>query len=113
WPLLLAVLGIIALVASALVGRAGRSGLAFTFTAAAALLWVATVFTSLYPTVMVSSTDFGNSLTVANSASAHYTLVVMTVVAPICVPVILVYQAWTYHVFRGRIAGEELPSPTA
>ena len=44
-------------------------------------LVVATIFTSLYPRVMVSSTDFANSLTVDGASSAHYTLAVMTVVA--------------------------------
>ena len=42
---------------------------------------MATLFTSLYPRVMVSSTDFANSLTVDSASSAHYTLAVMTVVA--------------------------------
>jgi cytochrome d ubiquinol oxidase subunit II len=69
---------------------------------------VATLFTSLYPRVMVSSTDFANSLTVQNTASAHYTLAVMSVVAAIFVPLVLLYQGWTYHVFRGRVGGEEL-----
>jgi cytochrome d ubiquinol oxidase subunit II len=57
---------------------------------------------------MVSSTDFANSLTVQNTASAHYTLAVMSVVAAIFVPLVLLYQGWTYHVFRGRVGGEEL-----
>ena len=62
---------------------------------------------------MVSSTDFGNSLTVDNASSAHYTLAVMTVVAAICLPLIVLYQGWTYHVFRARVGGEELPSAPA
>jgi cytochrome d ubiquinol oxidase subunit II len=57
---------------------------------------------------MVSSTDFANSLTVANASSAHYTLAVMTVVAAIFVPLILLYQGWTYHVFRARVGGPEV-----
>jgi cytochrome d ubiquinol oxidase subunit II len=112
-PLVLAVLGIAALALSALFVLTRRSSLAFAFTAVATVLWVATLFTSLYPRVMVSSTGFGNSLTVDNASSAHYTLAVMTVVAAICVPLILLYQGWTYHVFRARVGGEELPSAPA
>ena len=41
---------------------------------------------------MVSSPDFANSLTISNSASAHYTLAVMTVVAVIATPLVLLYQ---------------------
>ena len=71
-----------------------------------AILLVATLFTSLYPRVMVSSPQFQNSLTVQNASSAHYTLVVMTVVALIIMPIVLLYQGWTYHVFRHRLEGE-------
>jgi cytochrome d ubiquinol oxidase subunit II len=69
---------------------------------------VGTLFTSLYPRVVVSEPNFGNSLTVSNAASAHYTLVVMTVVAAIVTPVVLLYQGWTYYVFRARVTGDEV-----
>ena len=51
---------------------------AFAMTGLGAIAVVATLFTSLFPRVMVSSTDFANSLTVSGSASAHYTLAVMS-----------------------------------
>jgi cytochrome d ubiquinol oxidase subunit II len=105
-PILPAALGIAALVASAVLVRR-RSGWAFAMTALGTVAAVATLFTSLYPRVMVSSPDFGNSLTVANAASAHYTLAVMSVVALIVTPVVLLYQGWTYHVFRHRLGGDE------
>ena len=66
---------------------AGRNGRAFAMTALGTIATVATLFTGLYPRVMVSSTDFSNSLDVPGAASAHYTLVVMTVVALIMLPV--------------------------
>jgi cytochrome d ubiquinol oxidase subunit II len=62
---------------------------------------------------MVSSTDFANSLTVDNAASAHYTLKVMTIVALIFLPLVLLYQGWTYHVFRKRLGGSPEPTPPA
>ncbi len=60
---------------------------------------------------MVSSPDFANSLTVDGASSSDYALKVMTVVALILVPVILLYQGWTYHVFRHRLTGEEVEGP--
>ena len=75
-------------------------------TAVATVSLVATLFTSLYPRVMVSSPDFENSLTVDRAASSHYALAVMSVVALICVPLVLLYQGWTYHVFRHRVGDE-------
>ena len=112
-PLVPALVGIVALVLSVVVTTRRRSGWAFALTGVATVAWVATVFASLYPRVMVSSTDFANSLTVDNASSSHYTLAVMSVVALIFLPLILLYQGWTYHVFRARVGGEELPSGAA
>jgi cytochrome d ubiquinol oxidase subunit II len=110
-PVLPAALGIAAVILAAVFIYLQRSGWAFVMTAAAAALAVVTLFTSLYPRVMVSSTDFGNSLTVDNASSAHYTLAVMSVFALIFLPLILLYQGWTYHVFRARVTGEEIEEP--
>ena len=116
-PVLPAAIAIAAFVLAVVCIYRGRSGLGFALTAVGILGVVATLFTSLYPRVMVSNPDFANSLTVQGSASAHYTLAVMTVVAAICVPLILLYQGWTYHVFRARVGGDELTgsgdTPTA
>ena len=64
------------------------------------------VFVSLYRRVMVSSTDLENSLTVDGAASSHYALAVMTVVAVVFVPIVLLYQDWASYVFRRRVGGE-------
>jgi cytochrome bd ubiquinol oxidase subunit II len=52
---------------------------------------------------MVSSTTTANNLTVAGTASSDYALKVMTVVAAVTFPVVLLYQGWSYWVFRARI----------
>jgi len=103
-----AVLGIVALALAAFFAFTGRNGLAFTMTACGAVAAVATLFTGLYPRVIVSSPNFANSLDVSSAASAHYTLAVMTVVALITLPIVLLYQSWTYYVFRARLSGEEI-----
>jgi cytochrome bd ubiquinol oxidase subunit II len=110
-PVLPAALGMAAVALALLFVFGRRSGWAFVMTAFATVLWVATVFTSLYPRVMVSSPDFGNSLTVDGASSAHYTLVLLTVVAAIFLPLVLLYQGWTYHVFRARVGGDEVEAP--
>ena len=96
---------ILAFAAGAVLTARERGVPAFVASATGIVLAVATIFTSLYPRVMVSSSDFSNSLTTANAASAHYTLAVISVVAVVVTPVVLAYQAWTYHVLRGRLAG--------
>ena len=46
-----------------------------------------------------------NSLTIENAASGGYTLKVMTIAAGIFLPIVLLYQAWSYHVLRARLGG--------
>jgi len=97
------VLAAAAAVAAVILVRARREGLAFIATAATIVLAVATLFTELYPRVMVSSTSFADSLTTTNSSSGHYTLVVISIFTLVLLPVILLYQSWAYHVFRARL----------
>ena len=70
-------------------------------------LTVITTFRGLFPRVLVSSLNPDWSLTVANAASSPYTLRAMTIVALIFVPIVLVYQAWNYWVFRARVSGKQ------
>ena len=105
-PVLPAVLAIVAAILAVTFVIRNRAGWAFALSGAAVVLLVATLFTSLYPRVMVSNPQFSNSLTIENASSAHYTLVVLTVIALLVTPVVLLYQGWTYHVFRHRLGDE-------
>jgi len=83
-----------------------RDGWSFVLTAVSVVFATITVFIALFPRVMVSSLDPEWSLTIYNAASSPYTLKVMSIVAGLLVPVVLVYQAWTYWIFRKRITPE-------
>jgi cytochrome d ubiquinol oxidase subunit II len=102
---------VLAALSAVLLVRAGNERWAFAATATTIVAVVVTLFVSLYPRVMVSNPGFANSLTVDNASSADYTLTVMTVIAAVLVPLILLYQAWTYHVFRARLGGDDAGSP--
>jgi cytochrome bd ubiquinol oxidase subunit II len=104
-PAIPAAIGVAALVLAALFVLGRKQGWAFGMTALAAVGVVATIFTGLYPRVLVSDPTFANSLTISNAAAAHYALTVMTVVAGIFTPIVLLYQGWTYYVFRRRLGG--------
>ena len=91
----------------------GREGWGFVGTFVAIALGVAGLFLALFPDVMPTSLADGLSLTTSNASATHYTLRIMTVVAVIFTPVVLAYQAWTYWVFRKRIAVHHIPTSTA
>jgi cytochrome d ubiquinol oxidase subunit II len=88
-----------------------REGWAFTFSAATIATFVTTLFYALYPRVMPSSISSEFDLTITNAASTPYTLKVMTIVAVIMTPIVLVYQGWTYWVFRKRISPSQIQHP--
>jgi cytochrome d ubiquinol oxidase subunit II len=107
-------LTLVAVVGGAWLAESGSEGWAFAAAATAIGSVVGSIFFELFPRVMVSSTSTSYNLTVSNSASPSYTLKVMTVVAVIFFPVVLVYQGWSLYVFRKRIVGptgSALPAP--
>jgi len=97
------VLAVLAVLAAAWLASTDSDGWAFTASAVAIAATVGSLFIELYPHVMVSSTSAAYDLTVANTASGHYALVVMTIVTVLMFPLVLLYQGWSFHVFRARV----------
>ena len=62
------------------------------------IIMAATLFPNLVP-----ATDPFFSLTIANSAATDATLLPMTIIAVIGVPIVLVYHVIIYRSFRGRV----------
>jgi cytochrome d ubiquinol oxidase subunit II len=112
-PGLIQVAAVLALIAVTWLIREGREGSAFAMTTVAMATTILTIFVDLYPRVMVSSTSAANALTVTNTSSSPYALKVMTIVAVLFFPLVVVYQAWSYHVFRKRIGVADLERPAA
>ncbi|WP_295790343.1 cytochrome d ubiquinol oxidase subunit II [uncultured Veillonella sp.] len=88
--------------------RMRRVGWGFTFSVLTIISITAAYFAGLFPRIMVSSLDPSYSLTVTNAASSTYTLTLMTIVALIFVPIVLIYQGWTYWTFRHRVGADDL-----
>ncbi len=105
------ILAALALVASVVAQGRRREGWAFALMGACLALVVVALFATLYPNVMPSSTDPAFNLTTTNASSTHYTLTVMTWVAVVLTPFVLLYQGWTYWVFRRRLGPGHIPSP--
>jgi cytochrome d ubiquinol oxidase subunit II len=104
WRVVAVAVPALAAIAAVVLIRASHEGGSFAATAVAIGGTVAALFANLYPNVMVSSTTTANNLTVAGTASGDYALKVMTVVAAVMLPVVLLYQGWSYWVFRARVS---------
>lgn len=106
---LVAVIVAVAALAGALGANArGREGWAFALSGTAIVASVAMLFLALFPDVMPSTLDTDWSLTVSGAASSPYTLKIMTWCAGIATPLVLLYQSWTYWVFRKRIGTQHI-----
>ncbi|HJD49984.1 MAG TPA: cytochrome d ubiquinol oxidase subunit II, partial [Candidatus Corynebacterium intestinavium] len=95
-PLALAVAGLLGAVAATV---AQRDGWAFSATALAIVSVVVLGFGAMFPMLW---TD----LDIWQAASNPYTLKVMTWAAVIVTPFVLLYQGYTYWIFRRRIVAE-------
>ena len=107
WALI--VVAVVAIVIGYLAARRGREGLAFLGVAVFLVFGAASIFASAYPVVLPSTLDHAFDLTVANASSSSYTLGVMSVVTAFGLPLVLLYQGWTYWVFRKRLGEQHLP----
>lgn len=79
---------------------------AFVGTALTIVFVTLLLFSTLYPNVMISTISEANNITIGEASSSQYTLQIMTVVAVFFVPLVLLYQGWTYWVFRERVTLE-------
>ena len=98
------IFGVIAVIFATVLASTDEDGWAFVASGFAIAAAIGQIFIALYPNVMVSSTNHAYNLTVNNAAAGHYGLVVMTVVAVLFFPIVLLYQGWSFHVFRRRVS---------
>ena len=105
----LTVLAVLALPASWFFASRRSEGKAFSGFAVFVGFGVLAIFLALYPNVLPSTLDEAYNLTIANASSSEYTLQVMSWVGLFGIPILLVYQSWTYWVFRKRLRVESIP----
>jgi cytochrome d ubiquinol oxidase subunit II len=111
WTWVLFAILALTLAAASVAAGSGRDGWAFVATSLTVIALVVTIFGTMYPNVLPSTTASEFNLTVYNASSTPYTLKFMTIAALIMTPIVLVYQGWTYWVFRKRISTAQIPAP--
>ena len=106
----IALCAVAALLVGLVAASAGRDGWAFAGTAVTIGLLTVLLFVALFPDVMRSSIDPAYSLTTSNAAATAYTLEIMSWSAIVFVPLVMLYQAWSYWVFHKRIGTHHIPA---
>ncbi|MEU1198915.1 cytochrome d ubiquinol oxidase subunit II [Streptomyces sp. NPDC005813] len=107
------IVAVAALLVALVMVNSGREGWAFILSGLTIVAAVAMLFLALFPDVMPSSLNPDWSLTVTNASSSPYTLKIMTWCAGIATPIVLLYQSWTYWVFRKRIGTHHIAPDAA
>jgi cytochrome d ubiquinol oxidase subunit II len=107
------VIAAVALLAGILMASKGREGWAFIGTFVTVAFAVVAYFGALFPNAMPTTLATGADLTLAAASSTPKTLTIMTWAAVVFTPIVLIYQGWTYWVFRKRIAVHHIPAPVA
>jgi cytochrome d ubiquinol oxidase subunit II len=103
-PIALALVALAAVAAAALLAAARREGWAFAAAGTGIILSIGAAFARMFPAVIpASNASAKGGLLIGAAASQHNTLLVMTVVAAIFTPFVLLYQGWSYWVFRKRL----------
>jgi cytochrome d ubiquinol oxidase subunit II len=106
---ILAVVAALTLVLSWIANLRGAEGWSFLFMALTIAFAVVALFANLFPNVM-PATDPAHSLTIANASSTTYTLTVMSWTALVFLPLVVLYQGWTYWIFRKRLSRASIPA---
>lgn len=96
-------LGVVMPIVAVLVMRAGRTLTAFVLSSVGVLGVIMTAGVALFPFYMPSSSDPRSSLTVWDSTSSQFTLMVMVYVVVFILPVVVGYTSWAYAIMRGKV----------
>jgi cytochrome d ubiquinol oxidase subunit II len=81
----------------------GRNFRAFLSSCAAIAALMALFGIDMFPRLILSNSDIGNSLTIYNAASSQKTLGIMLVIALLGMPLVTAYTFGVYWIFRGKV----------
>lgn len=107
-PGTLPLLAMLSFVAALPLIKLGRESWAFVAIGCTIIFATAVAFKGLFPRVMPSSLGSEFDLTIYNASSSELTLKIMFFVALLFVPIVLLYQGWSYWVFRRRVTRDAI-----
>lgn len=103
WLWIVPALGIAAPLLAAFGFRSRRNGLTFLASGLSIACIIATVGLAMFPIILPSSSNPGDSLTVFDASSSRATLRNMLIATVVFLPIVLAYTAWVYKVLWGKV----------
>lgn len=80
---------------------------AFLFSSLTMSLLLILVAIELYPTLLISTINHQNDITIYNAASSEKSLSIMLTIAAIGAPLVLFYTIFVYNTFKGKVKLDE------
>jgi len=102
------VVGLLGALASAVLLRKRRGGLAFIASGLSIAGIIFTVGFAIFPFLLPSSSQPGSSLTLWDASSSHLTLWIMLLATVVFLPIIIGYTTWVYRVLKGKTTLTEM-----
>lgn len=81
---------------------------AFIFSSITVAMLLIIVAFELYPTIIISTSDSANSLTIYNASSSTKSLGIMLIMAAIGAPLVAVYTGFVFWTFKGKVKMDEM-----
>ncbi len=106
----LAILFVVAIVVSIVLAKKKECDLgSFVAQSASVIMLVGLLATSMFPNLVVASAgSIGETITLMNGSSTDLTLMWMTIITCVGLPLVLIYHVIIYRTFRGRVTKEDL-----
>ena len=106
---LFAAIVLVGIVGSMIMMRKGSDLWAFLCQSVGAFFLVALLAASMFPNFVVASPDsIGPSITLMSAAGSELSLMWMTIITCVGLPLVLIYHVIIYRTFRGRVKDEDL-----
>jgi cytochrome d ubiquinol oxidase subunit II len=106
--LIIPVIAVVSLLLVKVFALKGAFHKAFLFSCLTIVFVVFTGVAGLFPNLLPSNIDPASNLTIFNSSSSLLTLKIMTVVALIMVPIVIIYKIWVYRIFRAPVTAKDV-----
>ncbi len=94
---------LVAIIMTGVAARKGQAWPAFVWSTVSIAGLMGMCGVGLFPKLVPALNDPELSLTIMNASSSQLTLKVMLIVALLGMPIVLIYSAWVYYVFRGKV----------
>lgn len=108
WIVIAPILGFAGQFSIILFARNKKYGSSFIVSSISIFAIISTVGLTMFPFILPSNLNPNASLTIWDSSSSKFTLMVMLIAVIVFMPIILAYTSWVYRILRGKVTEKDI-----